>query len=225
VSPGSGKVEASYPVPALPEFPVAPGPARDDFEHNRLSPVWNLIRTPRDQFWSLTERPGFLRLKLKPERLDEPVNPSFVGRRIQHIHFSASTAVEFVPEHTGESAGMVLFQNQRYCFRMEISLAAPKNRIRLIRTAAGVETELAARVCAGERIYLKITGNEQEFGFFYGSSERMLEILAEPVDGRILSPDVAGGFVGSYVGLFATSNGAPCRNRADFDWFEYKEEY
>jgi xylan 1,4-beta-xylosidase len=224
-SPGSGKVEASYRIPALPEFSVAPVLPRDDFEQSRLGPVWNFIRTPRDQFWSLTERPGYLRLKLKPERLDGPVNPAFIGRRIQHIHFSASTAVEFVPEHYGESAGMVLFQNRQYYFRMEITPVVPGNRIRLIRTAAGVETELAAGLCAGERIYLKITGSEQEFGFYYGSSEKMPEVLAEQVDGRILSPDVAGGFVGAYVGLFAASNGVPSRNRADFDWFEYKEEY
>lgn len=39
---------------------------------------------------------------------------------------------------------------------------------------------------------------------------------------RILSSDVAGGFVGTYIGLFATSNGQASDNIADFDWFDYE---
>jgi alpha-N-arabinofuranosidase len=41
------------------------------------------------------------------------------------------------------------------------------------------------------------------------------------VDGRILSTPVAGGFVGAYIGMYASSNGHPSENVADFDWFEY----
>ncbi|WP_338157146.1 hypothetical protein [Paenibacillus mucilaginosus] len=47
--------------------------------------------------------------------------------------------------------------------------------------------------------------------------------LAEEVDGRLLSPDSAGSFVGAYIGLFAESRDAPASagRAADFDYFEY----
>jgi xylan 1,4-beta-xylosidase len=45
--------------------------------------------------------------------------------------------------------------------------------------------------------------------------------VAQAVDGRILSTPVAGGFVGTYIGMYASSNGQPSQNVADFDWFEY----
>jgi hypothetical protein len=32
------------------------------------------------------------------------------------------------------------------------------------------------------------------------------------------------GFVGTYMGLYAGSNGRPSTNQADFDWFEYRGE-
>jgi xylan 1,4-beta-xylosidase len=32
---------------------------------------------------------------------------------------------------------------------------------------------------------------------------------------------VAGGFVGTYIGLYASSNGQPSKTTADFDWFDY----
>jgi alpha-N-arabinofuranosidase len=38
---------------------------------------------------------------------------------------------------------------------------------------------------------------------------------------RYLSTEVAGGFTGVYFAMYATGNGAPCRNAADFDWFDY----
>ncbi|MFN2286052.1 MAG: hypothetical protein ACK2UQ_16685, partial [Anaerolineae bacterium] len=41
--------------------------------------------------------------------------------------------------------------------------------------------------------------------------------------GRILSTTVAGGFVGAYLGMYASSNGQPSTSIADFDWFEYIE--
>jgi xylan 1,4-beta-xylosidase len=45
--------------------------------------------------------------------------------------------------------------------------------------------------------------------------------IAQEVDGRILSTPVAGGFVGAYIAMYASSNGQPGANHADFDWFEY----
>jgi xylan 1,4-beta-xylosidase len=43
----------------------------------------------------------------------------------------------------------------------------------------------------------------------------------ENVDGRILSTDVAGGFVGTEISLYASSNGDRSKNKAYFDLFEY----
>jgi len=36
-----------------------------------------------------------------------------------------------------------------------------------------------------------------------------------------LSTLVAGGFVGAYIAMYASSNGGPSTNHVDFDWFEY----
>ena len=49
-------------------------------------------------------------------------------------------------------------------------------------------------------------------------------MICENVDGSILSTEKAGGFVGSLVGMFATSGGNPEDKKffADFDWFRYQ---
>jgi len=40
---------------------------------------------------------------------------------------------------------------------------------------------------------------------------------------RYLSTEVASGFTGVYLAMYASGNGAPCKHPADFDWFDYRE--
>ncbi len=44
--------------------------------------------------------------------------------------------------------------------------------------------------------------------------------IVKDTDAKILSTDVAGGFVGTILGMFASSNGMVSENVALFDWFE-----
>jgi xylan 1,4-beta-xylosidase len=224
VSPETGKVEYSYPLPDLPSSSSVPVPERDDFDSRQLELYWNFIRTPREDFYTLSERPGYLRLRLRPEKISDYVNPSFVGRRQQHINFEAATAMEFAPVLEGESAGMVLQQNNRFHFRMELLNKKGKTCLCLTECNNGEEKILAERSFPRpkDRLYLYVEARGQDYRFYYGCTEKEKKPLAENVNGRILSTDVADGFVGAYIGLYASSNGNPGKNMADFDWFEYR---
>ncbi len=220
VSPGTGRVEFSYPVPDLPEqrWPVTP--ACDNFDASTLGLQWNFLRTPRDEFWSLREHPGYLCLRLRPERLSEQTTPSFVGRRQQNIHFSAQAALEFTPQNAQECAGLALIQNDAFHFCLVVTHGV-ENVVRLIKRAHGTEEMLAEQPLEAGRVYLKIEGHEQAYSFFAAVEPDKWHPVAEGVDGRILSTPVAGGFVGAYIAMYASSNGQPSTNSADFDWFEY----
>lgn len=218
---GKGVVELTGVAPDLPTTRW-PAPALcENFEDQELAHHWLFLRTPREEFWSLRERPGYLRLKLRPQRISEIGNPSFVGRRIQAKSFSVRTALEFKPLQDGESAGLVLLQNHRFHFRVQFTLGKQSSMVQLIQCLEGTETELAVTPFSGDRLYLTVEAHEQAYTFFYGNRENERRVLAQEVDGRLLSTEMAGGFVGSCVGMFATSNGEPSENYADFDWFEY----
>lgn len=220
VSPGTGRVEFSYPVPDLPEQTWPEVPARDDFDSAALALQWNFLRTPRDEFYSLNYRPGYLRLRLRPQRLSEQTNPSFVGRRQQHIHFRAQTAMEFVPRNEYECAGFALLQNNDFHFLLIVT-KAPDTVIRLIKRAYGQEEVLAEQPIDSAKLYLKVEADEQMYRFYFANKRDEWNVIATDVDGRILSTPVAGGFVGAYIAMYASSNGQPSTNNADFDWFEY----
>jgi xylan 1,4-beta-xylosidase len=223
VSPGNGRVEQSYIVPNLASAPLKSEESRDEFEAPVLEKCWQFLRTPREAFWSLSERPSYLRLYAKPARMTDLASPAFIGRRQQHFDFTVKTVMEFQPE-PGEEAGLVLIQSNEYQYRFGLIFSAEEQtlQIRLIKCEKGMETVLAKKKFGGFRICLKIMARGQDYHFLYGSDSEADTILIENVNGRILSTDVAGGFVGTFIGVFASGNGKASSNHADFDWFEYE---
>lgn len=219
-SPGTGRVEFTYPSPNLSEKVWETEADRDNFDTTALALYWNFLRTPREEFYSLKERAGYLRLKLRPEKLSELANPSFVGRRQQDINFIAQTAFEFTPRNEQESAGLVLIQNNDFHFQFVVT-RNPGSVIRLIKRVKGTEEILAEKSILDGIIYLKIEAHGQEYSFYFASKADEWQVLIENIDGRILSTPVAGGFVGTYIAMYASSNGQVSNNHADFDWFEY----
>ncbi len=221
-SPGAGKVEFEYPAPNLPQQTWPQPPPRDDFDTDSLALQWNSLRASPQRFASLSERPGYLRLRLRPERLSENASPSFIGRRQQHIHFSAQIEFEFVPGSQNECAGLALTQSPDFHYLFVVTLQ-DEPVLQLIKRAAGVEEILARCPISVPRIRLKVEAREQDYSFYYADDAGAWQALFENADGRILSTPVAGGFLGAYLGLYASSNGQASSNQADFDWFEYNE--
>lgn len=221
VSPGDGRVQFEYHCPDLPPGEPEPRLACTHFTEAVLDQQWQFLRTPRDDFWSLQERPGYLRLKLKAQSVTELVNPSFIGRRQQHHDFSAGTVLEFCPQNEREEAGLVLLQSESYHFRFVVRQKLGDRLVCLIRCTGGEEEVISEKPCSPKRTYLFVQARGEEYDFYYGEREGIWSALAKRVDGRILSTDVAGGFVGCFIGLYASCNGGAEDNYADFAWFEY----
>lgn len=132
--------------------------------------------------------------------------------------------MEFAPQREGEAAGIVLLQNHDFMLRFEYGIW-PGNRsgeLRLTERRAGEERVVASREWSGRKLYMKVEAELQIYRFLYAETAEQWEKLADNVDGTLLSSDVAGGFVGAYMGLYATSGGVNSGNYADFDWFEYR---
>lgn len=220
VCPGTGKVEFSYSKPNLPAHRWPAEPACDHFDEPELGLKWNCIRSMAE--FSLTERPGHLRIPLKPIELRQLATPGLIARRQQHMNFVATTVMEFSPANSSECAGFVLLQSNDFYYRFVRNMVDNSQRIQLISCVKGAETLLFDAECNDEKLYLKVEAHGQDYRFYYGTSLNNMHTARENVDGRILSTDRAGGFVGAYLGMYASSNGQESSNYADFDWFEYK---
>ena len=67
---------------------------------------------------------------------------------------------------------------------------------------------------------LRIRGNESYYHLDYAAGDGDYAELAK-CEARYLSKEVAGGFTGVYLAIYATGNGRACAAPADFDWFDY----
>ncbi|OMF34573.1 glycoside hydrolase 43 family protein [Paenibacillus sp. FSL H8-0548] len=223
VSPGKGMVEQVAEAPDLPETAWPKLPSRDDFDAPELSPIWNFIRTPRDEFWSLSEHVGFLRLALKPVSMASVDNPSFVGRRQQHMSFRAETSLCFAPQEAGDTAGIALLQNADFQFRVEYGNFDGVTEIRLTQRRDGEESVLGASAYSWESLFLRVEARGQRYGFYWRPVEsEQWQPLCEDADGTVLSTDKAGGFTGAYMGMYAAGAEEGRVHYADFDWFSYE---
>ncbi len=223
-SPGSGRVEVSYAKPALPLHTMPSLPACDHFDSNTLRLCWNMLRTPRIDWYSLSARPGWLRMMLRPETLTEHSNPSFIGRRQQHMNFAARARMAFMPANAHESAGLAVVQNDRFYLscRCEIDEGGGMT-VLLEQRSHGEHTRLAAITLPTytAELYWKIEAHGIHYHFYYALQPEAWQPLGEAVHGGFLSSTVAYGFTGVYIGMYTTSSGQHSANYADFDWFEY----
>jgi xylan 1,4-beta-xylosidase len=198
---------------------------RDDFDTTTLAHCWNHLRNPNPALSSLEERPGYLRLRGSEHGLEELASPAWVGRRQAHFAVRAATCLEFRAENENEEAGLVVRMNERHHYEVFVTRRGGVSSVVLRRRIGSLRAEEVCRALTSSetsRLVLAVEAERDKYVFWYGASESELRVLGEG-ETRYLSTEVAGGFTGVYFAMYATGNGARCRNPADFDWFDYDE--
>ncbi|MFZ0453541.1 MAG: glycoside hydrolase family 43 protein [Ignavibacteriaceae bacterium] len=241
ITSGKEKIKYYYPVPFTASADSSYTPYSGnfnlmyDFNNDQLGKDWCFLRTPHEKWYSLSEKKGYLTIRLRPETCYGNMNPSFLGHRQQHLNCSVSTALNFVPKSENEKAGLLIFQNENHFYYLCKSLENNKPVLQLYKskTSGSSETsevsddmELLAskelmRNENKNELYLKIQAEGKEYSFHYSFEPGGWQVLKENVNGEFLSTKVAGGFVGCMFALYATSSGKQSVNTADYDWFKY----
>jgi alpha-N-arabinofuranosidase len=139
------------------------------------------------------------------------VNPAFVGRRQQHLNFEATTAVSFTPRKEKEFAGMAYIQNEKNYLTVGKTQMGGKQIVVLYRVENGVSQLVAQKELvqseANRELTLTILAKEGTAAFYFSATPGKRVLLAENVDITHLSTKKAKGFIGSYVGMYATTMG------------------
>lgn len=223
VNPGVGKIQFEERRPNLPVFTAKKENTFDDFNTDTLQYYWNFLRTPNTNFWSLKDKKGYLSLQLRPNTLVDLENPSFIGRRQQDTSFFAETKMVFEPANKNESAGLVVMMNNNFHFRVEKIIENDITYIQLTRRHAGKEDLIGkSSVLKDEEIVLGVKAIGQNYSFYYVQNNKTV-FLTQNIDGRTLSRVNTGGFTGTYIGLYSSSNGFISKNKAYFDWLNYQQ--
>ncbi|MHA6249051.1 glycoside hydrolase family 43 protein [Pontibacter sp. CAU 1760] len=224
----------SLPAAEKPTFPLSGNfVQREDFQQSKLPFYWLLLRTPRSDWYSLSNPAGSLTLSLQSATLSDKKNPAFVARRQQHVTGSVTTKMSFKPVSANEFAGIAAFQSENNYYALGKTIADSKEVVQLLKsekpadgTSIGTTTVLAEKALSrserGKPLYLKTEFDKGKISFYYSTKEGDWKLLQDNVDGTFLSTRVSGGFVGTTLGMYATSQGKPSSSKATFDWFGYE---
>ncbi|WP_343706597.1 glycoside hydrolase family 43 protein [Flavobacterium sp.] len=177
----------------------------DNFTSEKLDYRWIGLRGPREHFISIVKKG----LQITPFAINikelKPTSTLFY--RQQHNTFSFSTTLEYKPESEKDLAGIVCLQNENYNYVFGVTKKGKDTYILLERTEKG-QSEIVSSakidVKGGLRLQVKATGDNYQFSYALNGGD--FENLGSPVSGDILSTNVAGGFTGALVGLYATSS-------------------
>lgn len=219
VNPGIGKLEDKVSLPFekmdfIPEEPCI------HFLEDKLQDCFVMLRNPKKGMYQLGERTGFLRLFLQPETIKEQVSPAYIAIRQKHSHYQVSTLLDFSGKLSTEVAGLVILQSNYYHIRMEQYYEGNNAYIQLIKCENGIDTKIVQKQVPIGNIILKIVNRGQKANFYCMSKGKYIEI-AKQIDVHMLSTEIAGGFTGCTIGMYASSNGKESDNYADFGWMSY----
>jgi hypothetical protein len=167
---------------------------------------------------STTERAGWLTLHAHGASLDEP-DVTFVGRRQQHLSCRVRALADPAVGHGGLA---VRLDEQHHC---EVEVAGGQASVS-VRIGPLRQTVASAPVPAGP-VVLRIEAHASAPGLEHPRKEPDMlrlgveepsgtfSVLAE-LDGRYLATEVAGGFTGRVLGMYAAAG------TIRFDWFDYE---
>ncbi len=176
----------------------------EDFKAEKLDYRWIGMRGPREDFISVSSRG----LQVKPFvtniKAVAPISSLF--KRQMHKTFTATTTISYKPTSPKDLAGMVCYQSENFNYVFGITMMDKDYYILLQRTERGESVTLAsAKIDITKPIQLQIKADGDNYNFNYSVGGAEFISLGGTVSGDILSTNVAGGFTGNLIGLYATT--------------------
>ncbi len=160
-------------------------------------------------------------IQLRPEKITELVNPSFIAKRTHNFNYLATTKLIFNAKNENEKSGLVIYRRHGNNYQ----LLKSKKEIVLIKAfqkdnKGEFLPEIVAKIpFKKEKVILGVKVEGLKAQFMYGENEEDLKTLGEVQDYTIVSDNIAEKFNGVYIGMYATSSGSKSKNVAKFDWF------
>lgn len=185
-------------------FPNGNFTFKDDFTAEKLDYRWIGLRGPREDFVSLTKK-GLV-VKPFPVNIKEVKPTSTLFHRQQHSNFSFNTTIDYQPKSEKDLAGIVCLQSEAFNYVFGLTKKDGDVYLLLERTEKGSSKIIASRKLEVKNaIQLQVEAEGDDYQFSYSTNGSDFENLGGTVSGDILSTNVAGGFTGTLIGLYATS--------------------
>lgn len=183
----------------------------ENFSSDQLDYSWIGLRGPREAFILKTDKG----IQITPfeANIKELKPTSTLFRRQQHNSFSFTATIEYKPGSEKDLAGLTCLQNEssNYVFGItkkgeEYILLLERNKQKDRRSREVISEIVAStKIDLEKPLSLQVEAEGDKYRFSYSTDGKDFVNLGGTVSGDILSTNVAGGFTGALIGLYATS--------------------
>src|SRR5690606_21652971 len=177
----------------------------------KLDYRWIGLRGPREAFIARTKKG----LAINPfdANIKELKPTSTLFHRQQHNSFSFTTSLDYKPNSSKDLAGIVCLQSEAFNYVFGLTkkdkdyfLVLQRNERKDMRSREISSQILAtAKIDIKKPLQLRVEANGDDYVFSYSTGDGEFTNVGGTVSGDILSTNVAGGFTGCLLGLYATS--------------------
>lgn len=227
---GDARPDASPPTPPLPPAPWTGEQWNGTFDCSQLPEEFQWLRTPRaDRLFSLSARPGFLRLYGR-ETVGSLFEQALVARRQTDFHFTVTTCLSFEPKSFQQAAGLIHYYNGTKFYYLHISAESGIRQLQLMCASPeceeGMSLEIVQPLPPGTvELGMQVEGDRLTFAWRLQGAAQWA-FLPGQLDASIMSDEVTcpglPNFTGAFVGMSCqdlSGAGTP----ADFSAFVYEE--
>ena len=192
-------------------FPNGNFTFKDNFTANKLDYRWIGLRGPREKFITITKKG----LQINPfdTNIKDMKPTSTLFYRQQHNNFSLTTTIDYKPQSDKDLAGVTALQNEgsNYVFGITMKdkdyyVVLQKNQKTKRDSPINSTIIASAKIDLKKPVQLQMKANGDNYEFAYSVNGTDFVNVGGTVSGDILSTDVAGGFTGCLLGLYATAN-------------------
>jgi beta-xylosidase len=183
----------------------------DEFDGSKLGLQWQWQANHRDDWYSLTAQPGWLRLFPQPLAQGDLARAAHVLlQKFPARSFGVETRLRFQPAQSGEEAGLVIMGDKPLALALRRHGSA--NQVVLHTNGCDQVLDITRSNLAKLRVQVE-PGGRSSLAFALEDGDFV------PVPGAFQAS--AGVWIGARVGLYSSGSGPETGGAADFDYFRF----
>ena len=223
-APTTGRVERETPLPFSGKNQKARLAFADNFTSPELGVEWTFRRMPAPDAYSLSARPGHLRLFTQQTVPSARERVAQLGIKQTETAFQFTARTEFEASQSGTEAGISLFQKDDHYLNATVKQSGDHYALSVTLANRGAPEILVSQALpsySGE-LEWRIDSAGGTYSVSYRLHADSEWSLLYQLPSKLLLSQY---YTGAHIGFYTSSNGAETDDFMDIDWINYQGRY